>query len=392
MLAWARRARTVVANAGCRKFVAPTLQVAASASAAAVAASPFAAAESAGSHGSVVVDLVSGAGAEALAAAGSSALSAYLRARLPAWAAAASARGGAAAWLRAPLRAPAGTLDAAADAGFAFHHARGEEAMLLLWLGAPTCRVPPLASHQVGAGGAVVDDFGNLLVVRERGGRAGGHASGSRPAPFAWKIPGGLADAGEDFAAAACREVFEETGARTAFVCVLGFREAHGTAAFGTSDLYFVCLLRLLPGGVDSAGLQPLKPDAFEVSDAAWMDAESFAAATTHPVNAVIAREALGEAVRRGLCPRRPASAVALSADRDAGGSVADPVAIDGSDCRAACIEGVQSFSPVTRRWATFFLPHAAAVRVPPTREPGDVMPNGAVVPPRPVPRPLPWV
>ena len=326
-------------------------------------AAGFAQAEGPGRHGAVVLDCVSGAGAAALHAPhGAAALAAYLASRSAVWESAAAAAGGAAAWLRLPLRAPDGALRAAADAGFEYHHARGGEAMLLRWLGPLPSKVPPLATHQVGAGGAVLDSRGNLLVVRERARAAGGP-------PFAWKIPGGLSDAGEDLGAAAVREVFEETGVRAEFACVLAFRQAHGTAAFGVSDLYFVCLLRPLAGA--GAGGAPLRPDAAEIDAAAWIDAAAFAAGTTHPVNAVIAREALAEAVRRGFCPDRPA---------DAGG-----------DVRGSAIAGVEHFSPVTRRWATVFLPQAAAARMPPSLEPGAELAPGRTVPPRPRPQPPPW-
>lgn len=39
-----------------------------------------------------------------------------------------------------------------------------------------------------------------------------------------WKFPGGAVDFNEELHAAAIREVFEETGVKTQFVTLLGFR------------------------------------------------------------------------------------------------------------------------------------------------------------------------
>jgi len=40
-----------------------------------------------------------------------------------------------------------------------------------------------------------------------------------------WKLPGGLVENGESIEQAAIREVWEETGVKTKFVSILGFRE-----------------------------------------------------------------------------------------------------------------------------------------------------------------------
>ena len=68
---------------------------------------------------------------------------------------------------------------------------------------------------------------------------------------------------GEGIEEAACREVFEETGIRSEFQCVICFRHMHGFR-FGCSDFYFVCLLK------------PLNTDIqicqHEIEEAKWMD------------------------------------------------------------------------------------------------------------------------
>jgi len=301
------------------------------------------------------MDLVSepGLSASACAAGGGAALAAYLASSLPAW----EAAGRSAAWLRVPLSRPS-ALGAAGAAGFEFHHAHGSEATLLKWLAPGPCKVPPYATHNVGVGGALVDAAGNLLVVRERRNGGGGP----------WKLPGGLSDAGEDLADAAVREVWEETGVRARFVALLAFRQTHG-AAHGASDLYFVALLAPAQAG---AVAPPLAPDPGEIAAAEWQDAAAFAAAASHPVNAFVARAALAEAQRRGLCAPRGAPAASAAA--------------------VATIDYSDTFIPIMKRWTRIFSAGAAGP-LPPSLQPGDALPGGGgvVVPERPRPRAAPW-
>jgi acetyl-CoA carboxylase carboxyl transferase subunit beta len=59
-----------------------------------------------------------------------------------------------------------------------------------------------MADRVVCAGAVIRDDGGRLLMVRR----------GSAPAAGKWSLPGGRVEAGETHAAAAAREVLEETG------------------------------------------------------------------------------------------------------------------------------------------------------------------------------------
>ena len=69
--------------------------------------------------------------------------------------------------------------------------------------------VPPYATHYVGAGGVVLNQREELLVVCER------YRNPGQP-PF-YKLPGGALLQGEHLAEAVIREVLEETGVHTEF-------------------------------------------------------------------------------------------------------------------------------------------------------------------------------
>ena len=82
-----------------------------------------------------------------------------------------------------------------------------------------------------------------------------------------WKLPGGLADPGEDFAATVAREVYEETGVEAELDGIVSLRHSHGRR-FGQGDLYVV--VRLKATNSDA----PLRVDPAELADAKWMGRE----------------------------------------------------------------------------------------------------------------------
>ncbi|CAN9514580.1 unnamed protein product [Ophioblennius macclurei] len=139
-------------------------------------------------------------------------------------------------WLLVPIALSRCTAAASAH-GFTFHHAKGDHAMLSLWLGTGTSRLPCFATHQVGVAGAVVDESnGKVLVVQDK-----------NKTKNAWKFPGGLSDPGENIGVTAVREVLEETGVRSEFRSLLSIRQQHHhPGAFGMSDMYIICRLRPL--------------------------------------------------------------------------------------------------------------------------------------------------
>lgn len=209
-------------------------------------------------------------------------------------------------WLPVPMQR-GGVMAALEPLGFQFHHAQGSQAMLLAWLPDTPSLVPPFATHQVGVAGVCVDDDrGRVLVVKERGRGGTSH----------WKFPGGLADQGEHFGdtcvwrglcwrlgvlplcrrfsrrvpcgGSAERELFEETGCRSAFQSVLCFRHQHGRA-FGVSDLYVMCRMR--PQSFE------LSPCQQEILAAEWLSFDAFFATSTHAMNRMALRLAIGQPV-----------------------------------------------------------------------------------------------
>jgi len=146
--------------------------------------------------------------------------------------------------------------------GFTFHHASPARVALLKWLPEDEPNnVPSYAHTLVGVGGMVVTDDGQLLVVEER--------FATQPH---WKLPGGYVDPGEGLAAAAVREVLEETGVRTEFRSVVAFRHGHDFN-FGCSDIFIVVALRPLTTDI--------KADQKEIAKCRWMPLQEYAG---HPL------------------------------------------------------------------------------------------------------------
>ena len=160
-------------------------------------------------------------------------------------------------WLEVPIHRSA-LIPLAVEAGFAFHHSNQGYLMMTLQL-VPNAHVPPFASHYIGAGGVVLRDEKDLLVVCERHRQPG-------QAPF-YKLPGGALLAGEHLADAVVREVLEETGVHTHFDALVCFRHLHGYR-YGKSDIYFVCRLHPLS--------QEITMQEEEIEDCLWMPVNDF--------------------------------------------------------------------------------------------------------------------
>lgn len=109
--------------------------------------------------------------------------------------------------LQRPL--PPGGDEGADEAAHGRHTPLGRQHEL--WREIPRLRAgaPDPSKHvKVAAVVVVVDDAGNVLLTRR--------AASMRSYPGCWVLPGGGVDAGEALAAAAAREVWEETGLRCA--------------------------------------------------------------------------------------------------------------------------------------------------------------------------------
>ena len=142
-------------------------------------------------------------------------------------------------------------------AGFRFHHSQ-DYLMLTLPL-QEGAFVPPYAGHYIGAGGAVLNERRELLVVLEQY-----HV---KTRPQAYKLPGGLLEPGEAVTEGVIREVLEETGVRTRFESLACFGHMH-SYHFGKSTLYFVCRLEPLT--------EEIIIDESEIAEALWMPVEKF--------------------------------------------------------------------------------------------------------------------
>ena len=156
-------------------------------------------------------------------------------------------------WLFLPHE-HADLVGTAVKSGFAFHMVspNGQTLVLKQWLPLPddkdeTSRLPAGPTHQVGVGCLVLHphDSSQMLVVREKTGPAAAYGL--------WKMPTGLADAGEDVHDAALRELREETGLTdVAFRGLVAMRQAHPAPVEpgqrlrrAVSDLFCVCLLEV---------------------------------------------------------------------------------------------------------------------------------------------------
>jgi 8-oxo-dGTP pyrophosphatase MutT (NUDIX family) len=159
-------------------------------------------------------------------------------------------------WLDVPIQR-AQLIPVAVAAGFIFHHAAEDHAMM-------TCRlvegafIPGHATHYIGAGGVVLNSRDELLVVCER------HRRTKQPY---YKLPGGALQSGEHLVDGVIREVLEETGVQTRFESLVCFRHWHGYR-YGKSDIYFVCRLSPLS--------DELIMQAEELEECLWMPVQDY--------------------------------------------------------------------------------------------------------------------
>ncbi len=143
--------------------------------------------------------------------------------------------GGKLVWLEIPDQ-KAILIPAALAAGFSFHHTEGNNLMLTLRLESDAF-IPNFATHYIGAGGVVLTEARELLVICEK--------AHSHNRPHYYKLPGGALLPREHLVDGVIREVMEETGIQTRFQSLMCFRHWHGYR-YGKSDIYFICRLQPL--------------------------------------------------------------------------------------------------------------------------------------------------
>lgn len=160
-------------------------------------------------------------------------------------------------WLKLP-NSRAELFPIVYKSGFENHHCGPDFVMLTLKLQAHAT-IPPFATHTIGVGGLVINDNNELLTIREKG--------QVKTHPHNWKFPGGMLDPYEHFEQGVMREVMEETGIKTKFSHLIGFRHHH-QGQFTTSNIYAVC--RLHPLTFD------ITIQESEIADARWFPVEDY--------------------------------------------------------------------------------------------------------------------
>jgi 8-oxo-dGTP pyrophosphatase MutT (NUDIX family) len=160
-------------------------------------------------------------------------------------------------WLEIPISKTA-LIPVAVEAGFVFHHSGQDYVMMTRQL-VEGAFVPPYATHYIGAGGVVINDRRELLVVWERTHRQRGSKY--------YKLPGGALHPGEHIVDCVQREVREETGIETRFESLICFRHWHGYR-FDKSDIYFVCRLSPLNHEITA--------DEQEIAECLWMPVQEY--------------------------------------------------------------------------------------------------------------------
>jgi len=161
------------------------------------------------------------------------------------------------AWLTVPIY-QAHLIACFTEQGFVFHLCHEQELTLVLRI-QPDAYAPFAPTHTIGVGGLVLNEAGEVLLIRDRMMRAQG-----------FKLPGGYVDMGEPIQRAAEREVMEETGIRARFTTLVGLIGKY-PHRFNKGNLYLVCRLTALSTTIEIQ-------DTAEIEAAVWMPVADYLA------------------------------------------------------------------------------------------------------------------
>lgn len=152
------------------------------------------------------------------------------------------------AWVTLPI-SNAQAIPAFTAVGFSFHSCLADQ-LTLVRRHFDQAFVPFIPTHTVGAGAIVINNAGELLVIRERG-------------TTGFKLPGGHVDDAERIRDSIVREVMEETGIETKFDSIVAFTTKH-PYQFGKSNIHFICRMTPLTQHI---AIQ----DIDEIEEAKWV-------------------------------------------------------------------------------------------------------------------------
>ena len=138
---------------------------------------------------------------------------------------------------------------------FVFHTCQ-EKSILLVKKVKKEAIIPTASNHTLGVGVVVLNEYNELLVIKER------------ISTTTYKLPGGHIDDGEMISQAVAREVLEETGVEVVFESIvsLGHFFPH---QFNKSNLYIICLAKPISYDINIQ-------DTNEIEDAKWMDVDEY--------------------------------------------------------------------------------------------------------------------
>ncbi|MHA6576172.1 NUDIX hydrolase [Pseudomonas yamanorum] len=180
------------------------------------------------------------------------------------------------AWVTLPISNAQG-IPVFTAAGFSFHSCLTDQ-LTLVRRPFEQAFVPFIPTHTVGAGAIVINDAGELLVIRERG-------------TTGFKLPGGHVDPAERIQDSIEREVLEETGIESKCDSIVAFTTKH-PYQFGKSNIHFICRMTALTQRINIL-------DTAEIEEAKWVALEAYLA---DPSNSLSNRQLVSDvAFSQGL-------------------------------------------------------------------------------------------